>query len=195
MKNYTEIAVVVDRSGSMHGLEKDTIGGYNSFLKDQQAHPGEAKFTLVQFDDKYEKVMESVPLGEVKMAEEGAFAPRGATALFDAIGKTINDMGNRFVKLPESERPAKVLVAIITDGYENFSREFKRKEQIACMIKEQTEKWGWEFFFIAANQDAFVEGASFNIPQANAINFTHDSAGVRSAYAGVSGQMVSHRTK
>ena len=195
MKNYTEIAVIVDRSGSMHGLEQDTIGGYNSFLKEQQEHPGEAKFTLVQFDDKYQMLFESVPIGEVKMAKKGAFFPRGATALFDAIGKTVNDLGNRLDKLPESEKPAKVLVAIITDGQENASLEFRNKEKIAEMIKHQTENWGWEFFYIAANQDAFAEGASMNIPHSNSANFAHTSGGVRTAYAGISGQMVTNRTK
>jgi len=195
VKNYTEIAVIVDRSGSMYGLEKDTIGGYNSFLTDQQAHPGEAKFTLVQFDDKYERLIDSVPIGQVEVAKEGSFSPRGATALFDAIGKTVTDMGNRFEALPESEKPSKVLVAIITDGQENSSVEFKTKEKIADMIKTQTENWGWEFFYIAANQDAFAEGASMNIPVSNSTNFSHDSAGVRRGYAGMSTNVASSRTK
>ena len=156
----TEIVFILDRSGSMKGLEADTIGGFNGFVK-KQATLGQTLLTTILFDDHYEILHDQIDAGNAVLTKEAYFT-RGSTALLDAIGKTINKIGRRLRETPESERPGKVIFIITTDGLENSSSEFtyfKIKE----MINHQTEKYSWEFVFLGANIDVIEEGDKLGI--------------------------------
>lgn len=174
-----EIACVLDRSGSMTTIRDDAIGGFNAFLKDQQAIPGEAKLTLALFDDQYDVIHDAVDIASVPELTAETFVPRGWTALYDAVGRTIDGIGARLSAA--QDKPEKVIFVILTDGMENRSKEYTQ-ERIAEMIKHQSEKYGWEFIFLAANQDAFATGAQMNIPARTTANFAANSVGTQSAY-------------
>ena len=150
----TEIVVVLDESGSMSSCKGDTIGGFNVFLSSQQKIKGSANMTFVKFSDYYNKINDGIDINEVVPLNESTYTPSFSTALLDAVGKTINDVGNRLSSTPESERPEKVIFTVITDGYENTSKEFT-KRQISEMIKHQREKYSWEFLFLGADIDAW----------------------------------------
>lgn len=174
----TEIIVITDRSGSMATIVNDVIGGYNTFLKDQKAEPGEAKLTYTQFDDIYEVVFAGKTLQEAPDLTAKTFVPRGSTALLDAIGRTLNEQGQRIA----SEKWADlVVVCVITDGGENASREYSR-EKVKEMTKHAEDN-GWKFVFLAANQDAFAAAHSFGSSGKYAGNFTANAAGTQAAYA------------
>ena len=158
----TEIAVVLDRSGSMEAVRADTIGGCNAFLAEQVDEAGAVDVTLVQFDNEYEVVCLRKPVREVARLTQDTYVPRGATALLDAIGRTIEELGSRLAATPEAQRPGKVIFVIITDGEENASRHFDRS-RVFAMIRHQTTVYGWEFVFLAANQDAIAAGAQVGI--------------------------------
>lgn len=192
-KNYTEIVVVLDRSGSMQSIKDDTIGGFNRFLKDQKAVPGTAAITLAQFDDQYEVVLNGVPIADAKELTGETFVPRGWTALLDAIGRTINTTGARLASMADEDRPEKVVFVIITDGEENRSKEFN-SQQINEMIDHQRETYKWEFVFLGANQDAIKVARSMGIHQANAMTFAADSAGVSSSYDSFSDNVAKYRS-
>lgn len=160
--NKTAIAVVLDRSGSMQSCRADTIGGFNAFLKKQRELPGYATLTLAQFDDVYEVVYLDRELKDVPDLTEETFVPRGTTALCDAIGKTIIALGEKLSKLPEVDRPGKVVVVIVTDGGENASQEYTR-DRIKQMTEHQKSKYQWEFVYLGANQDAVAVGSSLGI--------------------------------
>lgn len=191
--NHTDITIVLDRSGSMQSVATDTIGGFNKFLADQQAAPGTAAITLNQFDDKYERIIDAKPIAEAKPLDGTTFVPRGSTALLDAIGKSIEDTGKRLEGTPENDRPSKVVCVIITDGHENASHRFSR-QQIDAMIREQRDKWQWEFVFLGANQDAIATAASMGIPAAAAMSYAGNAAGTTAAYASVSRAMSMMRS-
>lgn len=192
--SLTDITVVLDRSGSMAAVRDDTIGGFNSFLEEQKAVPGSARVSLVQFDDRYEVLYENRSVQDAPMLSAKTFVPRGSTALRDAIGRTINATGARLTALPEAERPGKVLLIVMTDGEENASREFSGG-QILDMITHQREKYQWEVVFIGANQDAVATGASYGIPQSNALNFAATPAGTRRMNAALSQATASFRRR
>lgn len=161
-QNLTELVYIIDRSGSMHHLIGDTVGGYNAFLSEQKALPGQARLTTVLFDDKYELFCDHVDIEDAKeMAPTDCYA-RGGTALMDAIGLTINSVGKRLAQTPEAERPSKVLFMIMTDGYENVSKEFTRSA-IKAMIEHQQSVYSWQFLFVGAGIDAYAEAASIGI--------------------------------
>lgn len=181
------IAVVLDRSGSMQSIRDATIEGFNEFLQGQKAAPGEATLTLVQFDDHYEVDHDAAPLAEVSPLNTKTYVPRGSTALLDAIGRTINTLGERLAAMSEHDRPARVLFAIITDGQENASREFTRAK-VFEMITHQREKYAWEFMFLAANQDAIASGRDMGIDPAFAADFNANAGSSRKAFA-----MMSHK--
>lgn len=151
--SLTEMVFILDRSGSMSGLESDTIGGYNSLLEKQRKEVGDATVTTVLFDDKYEMIHDHADIKKVSLLTDREYFARGSTALLDAIGKTINHVGNRHKFAPDSEIPVKTMVVIITNGFENASTEFSQP-QIKAMIEHQKEKYGWEFLFLGANIDA-----------------------------------------
>ena len=159
--DLTDITMVIDRSGSMQSIRTDAEGGINSFIEQQKQEPGETLLTLVQFDTEYEFVHSGVP---VKQIPAFTLVPRGSTALLDAVGRAINETGARLAAMAESQRPALVVFVIVTDGAENSSREFTR-DQIRTMVEHQQSAYKWQFTFLAANQDAFAEGASMGIAQ------------------------------
>jgi len=168
MKTHlSEIAFILDRSGSMQALQEQAISGFNHFLSDQLNHPGEARLTLVLFDDEYLVPVESKPLHEVAPLNANTYVPRNCTALLDAIGRTIDTIGLRLANTPEADRPGQVIVAILTDGLENASTQYTWKD-VASRIQHQREKYNWQFLFLGANQDAIATAAQMNIEAANA---------------------------
>lgn len=186
--NFIEIVVVLDRSGSMGTVRSDTIGGFNTFVSDQKSNAvGEIKLSLIQFDDQYEVVYNGKQINEVPLLTEETFVPRGMTALFDAVGKSINTVGERLAKTPEMERPSLVVFVILTDGQENASKEFKL-EQAKEMITHQKEKYGWQFVFLGADQDAF-QAAQMGLSANSTYNYT--SANTIGTYTTLS-RAISH---
>jgi uncharacterized protein YegL len=175
--DLTELVFILDRSGSMGGLEADTIGGYNAFLKKQQEEAGQARITTVLFDSDYELLHDRLDLQAVSPITEKEYFVRGSTALLDAIGKTINKIGNAQKQTKEEFRAAKVLVVITTDGEENASREFDY-EKIKDMVENQKSKYGWEFIFLGANIDAVAVASRYGIAPSRAQNYHADSDGV-----------------
>jgi len=176
----TEIVFILDRSGSMEGLENDTIGGFNGFVK-KQAEIGQTSLTTILFDDKYEILHNGVNAGNVTLTDREYFT-RGSTALLDAVGKTINDVGRRLNETAEEARPGKVIFVITTDGLENASREFSYGE-VKRMITHQTEKYGWEFVFMGANIDVAKEGDKLGIKADRSFAFESTSNGVHMLYS------------
>ena len=187
--NLTDITVVLDRSGSMASVAKDVVGGFNKFVEEQKKAKGSATFTLIQFDTEYEFVHRSVDIQKVSKLE---FQPRGCTALLDAMGEAIVDTGERLKNMRECDRPSKVIFVIITDGQENASKEYK-KYQINEMIKLQREVYGWEFVFLAANQDAIGEAHSLGISANTAMNYKHSSHGYDVIFCSVSSNLSALR--
>lgn len=179
--DHTEIACILDRSGSMGAIRSDAIGGFNTFLAEQRKLPGTADLTLVLFDDEYEVPIKKMDLKDVEPLNEATYVPRGSTALLDAIGRTINDVDSRIMKDKEEDRPEKVIVAILTDGMENASKEFT-KDQIKGLIEKQQNEKGWDFIFLAANQDAFHEAGQIGIHIHLTSNFRADKEGTRDAF-------------
>jgi uncharacterized protein YegL len=192
--DLTEIVFILDRSGSMSGLEGDTIGGYNSFLKTQREVEGEAKVTTVLFDDEYTKLHYRVDINSVKPITEKEYFARGTTALLDAMGKTIVDIGIKLRDTTEEERPSKVIFVTITDGHENASKEFTYKK-IKEMISHQQSKYSWEFIFIGANIDAVKEAENLGIKASMAANYIADGEGTGVVYSSLAENVASFRSK
>ena len=184
-KNLTELVFILDRSGSMSGLEGDTIGGYNSLLEKQRKEVGEATVTTVLFDDQYEMIHDHAAIGKVKDITNKEYFARGMTGLLDAVGKTINHVSNRHKNALDREVPEKTMVVIITDGYENASREFVLP-QVKQMIERQKAEFGWEFLFMGANIDAVSTAAGFGISPDRAVTYEADSKGTRMNFDAVS---------
>lgn len=178
--NLTEIIFLLDRSGSMAGLESDTIGGFNGFIEKQRKLEGKTIVTTVLFDEQYEILWNGIDAKEVRVSEKDYFV-RGCTALLDAVGKTILDVGYRLSNIVEEEKPSKVIFVITTDGYENSSREFTYKK-VKELIQHQQEKYQWEFIFLGANIDAEKEADSLGIAIENAYSFEASDKGVERMY-------------
>lgn len=192
-QQLTELIFILDRSGSMYGLEHETIAGYNSMLERQKNEDGDAKVTTVLFDNLYEIIHDAVDIQSVEPMTSKEYYPRGTTALMDAIGNTINRVGNRLAATPEHERPGQVVVVITTDGYENSSREFARN-QIKQMIEHQTNTYSWKFMFLGANIDAATEANSIGISADFATRYTASDIGTKSVYACVDSMVSSIRS-
>lgn len=171
----THIICILDRSGSMYSIINDSIGGFNTFLKKQKDLPDEATITVVLFDDQYELIYDNIDIKSAELLTDKIWSPRGNTALYDAIGKTIATEKAKFIKLGK-DAPAKVLVCLVTDGQENSSHEYK-SDSIKKMIKS-CEDENWNFIYLAANQDAFAVGGSFGMSIGNTYNYTASSRGV-----------------
>ena len=184
-EKLTELVFILDRSGSMGGLEDDTIGGFNSLIEKQKKEEGEAYVSCVLFDDRQEVLYDRVPVRKVEKMTSSQYYVRGTTALLDAIGGAIRHIGNVHKYAREEDRPARTLVIITTDGMENASREYTGK-RIREMIERQQEKYGWEFLFLGANIDAVTTARDFGIRRGNAVNFENDSAGIELNYASLS---------
>jgi hypothetical protein len=196
MKNdYTHIAVILDRTGSMETIRDDTIGGFNAFLNAQKGAPGLASLNLVQFDsqDPYEIVYHFKPLAEVPELTRETFVPRANTPLLDAIGRGINDLEKSLADKTEAERPSRVVMVLITDGQENASREF-RKDQIEKMIKEKQEKAAWQFVFLSADLDAIGDALASGVRAASTLAHDKDSHGVGAAWASLSRSVADYRS-
>ena len=175
----TEILVITDRSGSMASIQSSAVAGFNAFINEQRSVPGEARVTHVLFDDKYELEYQAKPLSQVPVMTR--LGPRGMTALNDAIGRTMDEQGQR---IRAEGWAQKVIVVIITDGGENSSRRYTTST-IHSMISHAQEH-GWAFVFVAANQDAFATGAALGIARDHTYNFAANAAGTQSAYATMS---------
>lgn len=176
-KGLTELVFILDRSGSMCGLESDTIGGFNSMLEKQKNEPGDAIITTVLFDDRYELLHDRINIRGVSPITDKEYFVRGTTALLDAVGRTINKIANAQKHTASNERAENVMFVIITDGMENSSREFSFKK-VREMIERQKNKYGWEFIFLGANIDAIAAAEQFGIHRDRAANYHADSEGV-----------------
>ena len=180
-KGLTELVFILDRSGSMAGLENDTIGGFNGMLEKQKKQDGEANVTTVLFDDRYEMIHDRFPIHAVQPLTDKEYYVRGSTALLDAVGRTIHQAGNIQKYLPADMKAEKVIFVIITDGFENASREYTY-DRVSRMIERQKEQYGWEFLFLVANMDAVSEAKKFGISADRAVTFENDSQGIATNY-------------
>jgi len=179
--NLTELVFILDRSGSMSGMESDTIGGFNSMLTKQQAEPGDCRITTVLFDNEYDVLHDRIDIKAVNPITSKEYYVRGNTALLDAVGRTINKIGGVQKNTAKDHRAKKVLFVITTDGMENASREFNY-DKIKSMIEGQKSKYGWEFIFLGANIDAVDVANRFGIARNRTQNFHNDSKGIALNY-------------
>jgi uncharacterized protein YegL len=191
-KGLTELVFILDKSGSMSGLEGDTIGGYNSVLEKQKSVAGECQITTVLFDNNYELLHDRINIRAVSPITEREYAAYGSTALLDAIGSTIHKIGNVQKNTAEDYRAEKVMFVIITDGEENSSREYSA-EKVKAQIERQKEKYGWEFVFLGANIDAVETARGFGIGADRAQNYHADGEGSRVVYASLAKATASFR--
>ena len=183
-KNLTELVFILDRSGSMAGLEGDTIGGFNSLIEKQRSEPGEALVSTVLFDNYSEVIHDRLSLEQIPAMTRKEYYVRGCTALLDAVGGAIHHISNVHRYIREEDRPEKTLFVITTDGMENASRKYTY-ERVKSMISEKQEQ-GWEFLFLGANIDAAREAARFGIRKDNAVDYLADSIGTAVVYDTVS---------
>ncbi len=188
----TEIVFVLDRSGSMHGLETDTIGGYNGFLEKQKKEEGEALISTILFDDVSEVLHDRVPIGQVSPITSKQYYVRGCTALLDALGSAIHHI-HRVHKEEGDSAPDSTVVVVITDGLENASRRYSA-DKVRKMVEKRKTKNGWEFLFLGANIDAVKEAGRIGIDKEHSVNFHNDSEGVELNYAELSEAVTSVRT-
>ena len=184
-KNLTEIVFILDRSGSMAGLEEDTIGGFNAMIEKQRKEPGEAIVSTVLFDNESVVIHDRVDIQRIEPMTRKEYYVRGCTALLDTVGGAIHHIGNVHKYAREEDRPEKTLFVITTDGMENASRKFTY-DRLKAMIERQKEKFGWEFLFLGANIDAAREAARFGIDADRAANYHADSEGTNVIYETVS---------
>ena len=180
-KNLTEIVFILDRSGSMRGLEKDTIGGYNGMLDKQKKEEGEALVTTVLFDDRIEVPYDRVPLGDLPEMTEKEYYVRGCTALLDAVGTTVERIATIHKYAREEDRPEHTIFIITTDGLENASRRFTY-DQVKRLITRQQEEYGWEFIFLGAHIDAVKAAGDIGIRRERAVNYRCDPVGTKLNY-------------
>lgn len=190
--NLTELVFILDRSGSMGGMEGDTIGGFNAMLEKQKAVDGECRITTVLFDNDYEVLHDRIDLRAISPITGQEYFVRGQTALLDAIGKTINKIGAVQKGTDEDYRAEKVLFVITTDGMENASREFNY-DKIKTMIERQKTKHGWEFIFLGANIDAVEVAGRFGVARSRAQSFHNDSKGIALNYSVIGGTIAAYR--
>ena len=183
-KNLTELVFILDRSGSMAGLEGDTIGGFNAMLQKQRGEPGEALISTVLFDNETDVIHDRISLDRVPALTEKEYDVRGCTALLDAVGGAIHHIGNVHKYAREEDRPEKTLFVITTDGMENASRRYTY-DKVKSMIERQRERYGWEFLFLGANIDAAREAARFGIRADCAADYHADSMGTEAVYESV----------
>ena len=183
-KGLTELVFILDRSGSMGGLETDTIGGFNGMIRKQklETEAGEALVSVVLFDDKQEVLYDRVPLSKVPDMTDKDYYVRGCTALLDAIGDAVHHLRNVHKYAREEDRPEKTLFIITTDGMENASRRYSY-DMVKKLIEEQKKRSDWEFLFLGANIDAVQEAARFGINANRAVEYTCDSVGTQKNFS------------
>ena len=180
-KGLTEVVFILDRSGSMSGLESDTIGGFNSMIEKQKKEEGEAYISTVLFDDKTEVLYDRVPVAKVEPMNDNQYYVRGCTALLDAIGGAIHHIANVHRYAREEDRPEKTLFIITTDGMENSSHIYDYRK-VKKMVEKEKNKYGWEFLFLGANIDAIEVAGRFGVSANRAINYVSDEEGTALNY-------------
>ena len=192
-KDLMEVVFILDRSGSMSGLEADTIGGFNATLAKQKKEDGNIIWSTVLFDDRHEVVHDRVPIAMIEKLTEDEYYVRGCTALLDAIGRAIHHIGNVHKYARPEDVPAKTLFVITTDGMENASREYTYAG-VRHMIKRQSEKYGWEFMFLGANMDAVRVAGRMGIRAERSATYINDGMGISKNYEAVGFAMSAYRT-
>ena len=185
--DYTHLSVLVDRSGSMSSLRDDMLGGLKSLFADQAGVDGKCLVDYAQFDTEYEQILSNALVASA----EPVLEPRGGTALLDALGRSINELHSKIKALPKGERPANVIFIVVTDGYENSSREFNKK-QIADLIKTKESELEWDFVFLGANMDAVAESSTMGMKKGSTLTYTSDTVGA--TYANVSSYVTRSRS-
>ncbi|MCQ4023304.1 MULTISPECIES: hypothetical protein [unclassified Ruminococcus] len=190
--NITELVFILDRSGSMSGLEADTIGGFNAMIEKQRKEDGECFVSTVLFDNHSEVLHDRVKLSEIKPMTDRDYTVGGCTALIDAIGGTIHHIGNVHKYVRSEDVPAHTMFIITTDGMENASRKYT-SDRVKQMIERQKERYGWEFLFIGANIDAVETAARYGIDRDRAVNYNADKEGTRVVYESVARAVCSVR--
>ena len=191
-KNLTELVFILDRSGSMAGLEQDTIGGFNAMIEKQRKEPGQALISTVLFDNETQVIHDRLPLDRVPALTEKEYYVRGCTALLDAVGGAIHHIGNVHKYAREEDRPEKTLFVITTDGMENASRRYTY-DKVKSMIERQRKQYGWEFLFLGANIDAAREAARFGIRPDCAADYHADREGTAVVYEAMNEAVCSVR--
>ena len=193
-RGLTELVFILDRSGSMSGLESDTIGGYNAMLEKQKKETGQAYVSTVLFDDRQDVIHDRVTLEQVNPMTEKEYFVRGCTALLDAVGGAIHHIGTVHKYARDEDRPEKTVFVVITDGMENSSR-FYTYDKVRSMIEGQKEQFGWEFLFLGANMDAVKVAGRFGIRADRAVEYQCDSKGVQLNYEVLSEAVSGFRSK
>lgn len=186
--DLTMLGVLVDRSGSMEAMRNDMEPGLAKLLEEQAKEPGQCQVSLAQFDNEYDQVW---TLRDIKNVPHYSLVPRGSTALLDALGRFISDVGAELASRPEEERPGKVAIVLITDGYENSSKEWT-KSQVKELVEKQRNDYNWDFVFLGANIDAMAEGGDLGVAAASSMTFS--GANAAAAMGSVSNYISSYRT-
>ena len=184
-KGLTEVVFILDRSGSMSGLEADTIGGFNSLIEKQKKEEGEALVSVILFDDRTEVLYDRVPVRRVEPMTDRQYYVRGCTALLDAVGGAVHHIANVHKYAREEDRPEKTLFIITTDGMENASRAYNYRE-VKEMVEKEQKKYGWEFLFLGANIDSVQVAGRFGIRADRAMNYECDRAGTATNFRALS---------
>jgi hypothetical protein len=192
--HLTEIAYILDRSGSMQPMQEPAVAAFNDFIKSQLDVPGDARLSLIQFDDAYEVPVAAKPIQDVPQLTAATYTPRGSTALLDAIGRTIKETDRRIATLLDADKPGKVILAIFTDGEENASQEYTIKH-IGDLIRLYRDQKGWEFLFLAANQDAMATAATMRMGTGISASVSFSMKGVRSTGSAMSRKVRAMRMK
>ena len=190
--NISELVFILDRSGSMHGLEADTIGGFNSTIEKQKAVGGTCYVTTVLFDDRFERIHDRTELQKIVPMSEKEYSVRGCTALLDALGSTIRHIASIHRYARPEDVPAHTTFVIMTDGMENASRHYN-SDEVKAMIEHEREKYGWEFLFLAANIDAVESAARIGIRRDRAVDYLADAEGTSLAYETVADAVCAQR--
>lgn len=190
--DFTYIAVILDRSGSMSSLKESVISGFNELVVSQKNLPGQCQMSFYQFDDKYETSFEGLDLKDVPPLTNESFVPRGWTAMLDAMGRTINSLGAKFAAMKEEDRPSKIIVATITDGHENASKEFTYAK-VHEMVTHQTEKYNWQFLYLGANQDAILTAKRLGVSPQSAMTFNANAAATVNSFTSTSNSIGAYR--
>ena len=192
MKDYTDIVIILDKSGSMSPIKNDTIGGLNEFIKEQQKLGGNARLTVVLFDTRHTVLFEELPIMQVRPITEEQYRPDGGTALVDAMGDTLTRLSRKRDNMKHGEVSNKVLIAVMTDGEENSSIKYTRRE-VFRMIESYKREDLWEFVFLGANQDAIAEANNYGIDKNHSINFTATSKGITDSYTVLNATVSNYR--